>query len=67
MKTTGYILSLLLFMTQLAGFGQTPFSTSELEARRKAALARVPDGIILLRSYSRLKHGPIGPQAALII
>ena len=56
MKTTGYFLSLLLLMTQLAGFAQTPFSTSELEARRQAALAKVPDGIILLRSYSGLKH-----------
>jgi hypothetical protein len=44
MKTTGYILNLLVVMTQLAGSGQTPFSPSELEARRKAALAKVPDG-----------------------
>ena len=56
MKTTGYILGLLLLMTQVAAFGQTPFSTSELEARRKAALERAPDGIILVRSYSGLKH-----------
>lgn len=44
MKTTGYILNLLVVMTQLAGSGQTPFSPSELEARRKTALAKVPDG-----------------------
>ena len=56
MKTAGYILALLLCMTQLAAFGQTPFSASELEARRKAALAKVPDGIVVLRSYSGLKH-----------
>ena len=56
MKTTNYIFGLLLCMTQVAAFGQTPFSTSELEARRKAVLEKVPDGIILLRSYSGLKH-----------
>src|SRR5215470_15252173 len=56
MKTTAYIFSLLLSMTSLVVFGQTPFTTSELEARRKAALEKVPDGIILLRSYSGLKH-----------
>src|SRR5215470_3365769 len=56
MKTTAYIFSLLLSMTSLVVFGQTPFTTSELEARRKAALEKVPDGVILLRSYSGLKH-----------
>jgi len=56
MKTTAYIFSLLLMMTPLAAFGQISFSTSELEARRKAALEKAPDGIILLRSYSGLKH-----------
>src|SRR5215469_1739928 len=35
---------------------QTGFDTGELQARRKAALEKIPDGILLLRSYSGLKH-----------
>lgn len=56
MKATLYVPSLMSMMIPLVASGQTPFSTSELEARRKAALEKVPDGIILLRSYSGLKH-----------
>src|SRR5215471_19410634 len=35
---------------------QAPIAATEFQARRKAALEKVPDGIILLRSYSGLKH-----------
>ena len=51
-----YILSLILLLTPAASSGQTPFDPSEFQARRKAALEKVPDGIILLRSFSGLKH-----------
>ncbi len=40
----------------LAAFGQTSFEPSEFQARRKAALEKIPDGIILLRSSWGLKH-----------
>lgn len=35
---------------------QTPFDPLEFEARRMAAMAKASDGIVLLRSYSGLKH-----------
>ena len=35
---------------------QTGFDPSEFQARRKAALEKIPDGVILLRSLSGLKH-----------
>jgi Xaa-Pro aminopeptidase len=37
-------------------FAQTNIEVPELQARRKAALEKVPDGIILLRSAWGLKH-----------
>jgi Xaa-Pro aminopeptidase len=36
--------------------GQTGFDVGEFQARRQAALEKIPDGILLLRSYSGLKH-----------
>ena len=35
---------------------QTAFDPSEFQTRRKAVLDKIPDGIILLRSFSGLKH-----------
>ena len=50
-------LSALAFVViGIAAFGQTNFEPSEFQARRKAALEKVPDGIILLRSAWGLKH-----------
>jgi len=43
-------------IVRLAAFGQTSFESAEFQARRKAALEKVPDGIILLRSAWGLKH-----------
>src|SRR5580698_8824857 len=40
----------------LAAFGQTDIDESEFQARRKAALEKVPDGIIVLRAFSGMKH-----------
>src|SRR5580698_1270126 len=40
----------------LAAFGQTDIDASEFQARRKAALEKVPDGIIVLRAFSGMKH-----------
>lgn len=56
MKPTLCIFSFILVITPLVASGQEPFSVTELEARRKAVLEKVPDGIVLLRSYSGLKH-----------
>jgi len=56
MKATLCISGLILVTIPLVASGQTSFSVSELEARRKAVLERVPDGIVVLRSYSGLKH-----------
>ena len=49
---------LLLFMLVGSGpiSGQTGFEAGEFQARRKAALEKIPGGILLLRSYSGLKH-----------
>ena len=52
-------LCLLILTFVFAGspiFGQTNIETPEFQARRKAALEKVPDGIVLLRSSSGLKH-----------
>src|SRR5215469_8498877 len=43
-------------MTALASSAQTAFDPMEFQARRKAAIEKIPDGIILLHSYSGLKH-----------
>jgi Xaa-Pro aminopeptidase len=56
MRTTSNILSLILLMAPVLSFGQTQFDPSEIQARRKAVLEKIPDGIILLRSFSGLKH-----------
>ncbi|HEV2687551.1 MAG TPA: aminopeptidase P N-terminal domain-containing protein [Bryobacteraceae bacterium] len=55
MKATPSIAALIL-MASLVASGQAPFSASDLDARRKALLEKVADGIVLLRSYSGLKH-----------
>ena len=55
MRTTFYIVGFFLWVAA-ASFGQTQFDPSELQARRKAALEKIPDGIFLLHSYSGLKH-----------
>src|ERR1700735_5731544 len=47
---------LCFFFAGLAAFGQTSIDTPEFHARRKAALEKVPDGIVLLRSSWGLKH-----------
>jgi Xaa-Pro aminopeptidase len=43
-------------MTPQGLIAQTDFDPLEFQARRKAAMEKIPDGIILLRSYSGLKH-----------
>jgi len=50
------VFGLILLIAPASSSGQTLFDTSELQARRKAALEKAPDGIILLRSFSGLKH-----------
>jgi hypothetical protein len=49
-----YVLSFVI--ATLAASAQTAIDASEFQARRKAALDKVPDGIILLHSSSGLKH-----------
>lgn len=49
-----FVLSFVL--AGLAAFAQTGIEAPELQARRKAALDKVPDGIILLRSSLGLKR-----------
>jgi len=54
---TFLVVSVLAFMfAGLATFSQTSFDTQEFQARRKAALEKVPDGIVLLRTAWGLKH-----------
>jgi Xaa-Pro aminopeptidase len=49
--------SILVFAAVAIGaFAQSGFETAEFQARRKAALEKVPDGIVLLRSAWGLKH-----------
>jgi len=47
---------LILLIAPVASFCQTQFNSSEFQARRKAALEKASNGIILLRSFSGLKH-----------
>src|SRR5215471_13568344 len=49
-------LFIAFMVAALVSSAQTAFDSMELQARRKAAIERIPDGIILLRSYSGLKH-----------
>jgi Xaa-Pro aminopeptidase len=53
-------LAVLLFvasmMRALVSSAQTAFDPMEFQTRRKSAVEKIPDGIILLRSYSGLKH-----------
>ena len=49
--------SILVFaVVAIVAFAQSGFETAEFQARRKAALEKVPDGIVLLRSSWGLKH-----------
>lgn len=43
-------------MVVVSASAQTDFDPAELQARRKAAIEKIPDGIFLLHSYSGLKH-----------
>jgi Xaa-Pro aminopeptidase len=56
MKTLLGVSVLALMFAGLATSGQTSFDTQEFQARRKAALEKVPDGIVLLRTSWGLKH-----------
>jgi len=56
MKTFLGVSVLALMFAGLATFSQTSFDTQEFQARRKAALEKVPDGIVLLRTSWGLKH-----------
>ncbi len=56
MKTFLGVSVLALIFAGLATFGQTNFDTQEFQARRKAALEKVLDGIVLLRTSWGLKH-----------
>src|ERR1700735_3675289 len=47
---------LCFFFVGLAAIAQTSIDTPEFQARRKAALEKVPDGIVLLHSSWGLKH-----------
>lgn len=46
----------LLLVVLFPAFGRAQFDTAELKARRQAALSKAPDGIVLLHSFSGLKH-----------
>lgn len=50
------LLSIACVIAPLGSSAQTDFDPSEFQARRKAAIEKVPDGIMLLHSYSGLKH-----------
>ncbi len=56
MKTLLGVSVLAFMFASLATFGQTSFDTQEFQARRKAALEKIPDGILLLRTSRGLKH-----------
>jgi hypothetical protein len=61
MKTSVCVWVLAFFCLGFAAFGQnatapTVIDAPEFQARRKAALEKVPDGIILLRSAWGMKH-----------
>ena len=47
---------LISLIARLAAFAQADFDAREFQARRKTVLEKVPDGIILLRALSGLKH-----------
>jgi Xaa-Pro aminopeptidase len=56
MKTRLCVSVLVFLFVGLAAFGQTGIDAPEFQARRKAALEKVPDGIVLLRAGGALKH-----------
>jgi Aminopeptidase P, N-terminal domain len=56
MKTCLGVSVLAFMFAGLATFGQTSIDTPEFQARRKAALEKVPDGIVLLHTSWGLKR-----------
>lgn len=56
MRTSLCVCVVAFLFAELPVFGQTSIDTPEFQARRKAALEKVPDGIVLLRSSWGLKH-----------
>ena len=56
MRTSLCASVLVFFFVALSTFAQTGFDAQDFQARRKSALDKVPDGIILLRSAWGLKH-----------
>src|SRR5271154_4242438 len=54
MRTFLCVMAFLL--AGVAAFGQSSIDPQEFQARRKAAMEKVPDGIILLRAGGALKH-----------
>ena len=57
MRTSLCVRVVAFLFAGLAAFGQTSIDAPEFQARRKAALEKVPDGIVLLRSSWGLKTG----------
>jgi len=55
-RTVSCVFVLAFVVAGLASFAQTGIDAPDFQARRKAALEKVPDGIILLRSSWGLKH-----------
>jgi Xaa-Pro aminopeptidase len=56
MKTMLSVIGLVLLTSGHPALGQAQIDVLELQGRRKAALEKIPDGVILLRSFSGLKH-----------
>jgi Xaa-Pro aminopeptidase len=56
MRTSLCVCVVAFLFAGVAAFGQTSIDTPELQARRKAALEKAPDGIVLLHSSWGLKH-----------
>jgi Xaa-Pro aminopeptidase len=47
---------LILLLLLSSASAQTSIDSTEYQARRRAALEKVPDGIIVLRAFSAMKH-----------
>jgi Xaa-Pro aminopeptidase len=56
MRTVLGVFVIAFFFAGLATFGQTAIDAQEFQARRKAALEKIPDGIVLLHTTWGLKH-----------
>src|SRR6202451_4809152 len=55
-RTVSCVFVLAFVVAGLASFAQTGIDAPDFQARRKAALEKVPDGIVLLRTSWGLKH-----------